>query len=531
MKRHIYSIISFLLACVMSLACLIACKDGGGNNGNVDSSSSSVEEEKSSFCFTPNTLSIGIGESAQSTVAGLKEEETVVLYTSANPTVATVDAEGRILGVAVGESIVKATTDQGNTALLAVTVYDKTLAALPTIRVAKENVNVQVGDEYDLHASLVRGEEILTGEIVWESSNGEIAKVENGKIVAIAEGNAVITAKAVYDGIMAETKVFVAVSPKGFTVCPDYTNKSVYKGNIFELTLSAMDGDETVALTDVTYKSSNSDVAYLSTENGVTMLEALSGGNVIITASFRYQNTEYTIATDMYIYGTHTVSVYALGYTNRSLDHRIRGKMYGDLITLSLENKVEGRDIKCWYVDGKKIEGNTFLMPDANVTVYAKYVNETEGDFTESFTESALFGLNQAAVTFHKGLMEDGNGATSTDNNYVEISAIGKDGGALTFNLDESVVVSNNASVTLRVYCQSSASLYLGVNETKKALFARNATKSSESVNKKTDIQTDCWIEITVPLNDLMANENVLGNFSIGVVGGKCYVDYIMLKY
>ncbi|MBQ8447187.1 MAG: Ig-like domain-containing protein [Clostridia bacterium] len=530
MKKHSYSIISFLLACVLLIACLVACK-GGGNNGNTESSSSaSVENEENSLYFSPNTLTVEIGESAQAQLTGLAEGETVV-YTSTNPTIATVDADGHVVGVAVGETLVKATTDKGDTALLAVTVYDKTLAGLPTIRVAKDNITVQVGDEYALNASLVRGDEILPGEITWESNNEEVARVENGNIVALAEGNAILTARAVYDGMTADAKISVAVSPQGFTVCPDYTNKSVYKGNVFPLTISAMDGDETITLTDVTYQSSNLDIAYLSTVDGVTTLEALKGGKVTITASFDYQNTEYTVVTDMYIYGTHTVSVYALGYTNSALDHRIRSKMYGDLITLSLDKKVAGRDIKCWYVNGEKIQGNTFLMPDENVTAYAKYVNETEGDFTVSFTQSALFGLNQATYTFHEGLLSDENGATSTDNNYVEINAVGKDGGALTFNFDQSVVVSNSASVVLRVYCQASTSLYLGINETKKALFARNVTTSSEAVNKKMDIQTNCWIEIAVPLNDFTANENVLGNFSIGIVGGKCYVDYIMLKY
>ena len=260
MKKHSYSIISFLLACVLLIACLVACK-GGGNNGNTESSSSaSVENEENSLYFSPNTLTVEIGESAQAQLTGLAEGETVV-YTSTNPTIATVDADGHVVGVAVGETLVKATTDKGDTALLAVTVYDKTLAGLPTIRVAKDNITVQVGDEYALNASLVRGDEILPGEITWESNNEEVARVENGNIVALAEGNAILTARAVYDGMTADAKISVAVSPQGFTVCPDYTNKSVYKGNVFPLTISAMDGDETITLTDVTYQSSNLDIA------------------------------------------------------------------------------------------------------------------------------------------------------------------------------------------------------------------------------------------------------------------------------
>jgi len=526
MKKRIYSILSLLLVFMLTFACFTGCKD---KDEDTSSPNSSVEEVVT-LSFSQKTVSLSIGESFQTTLTGLVEGETVQEYSSNRSSVATVDNAGKISALAVGDAVIKATTNQGNSALIAVTVYDKTLMGTPVIEVAKDNVRLQVGDAYALDARLVRGEEVLTGNIAWHTDNATVVTVENGEIRALSEGSALLTAKATYDGIETMTTVTVTVYPKDFTACPDYENKTVYKGNTFPLTVSANNGTEEVELS-VSYTSSNLDIAYLSTVDGVTTLEALKGGNVTITATFAYDGVEYTMTSEMYIYGTHTVSVYALGYTNVSRDHRITGKMYGDIVTLSLDKKVDGRDIKCWYVNGEKIEGNRFVMPDTDVIAYAKYVNETEGDFTTSFTESAMFGLNQANVTFRKGVLQDENEATNTDNNYVEIGAVGKDGGAITFNFDESVFVSDIASVVLRVYCPSSTSIYLGVGATKKALFGKNAVGSNEVINKKANIETDCWVEITVPLNDFTANDNVLSNFSIGVIGGVFYVDYIMLKY
>ena len=527
MKKRIYSILSLMLAFMFALACIAGCKDKDGDTSSSDGSA----EEVIALSFSQKTVSLAIGESLQTTLTGLEEGETVQEYSSNRVSVATVDDKGKISGVSVGDAVIKATTNQGNSALISVSVYDKTLMGMPVIEVAKDNVRLQTGDAYALDARLVRGEEILTGNIVWQTDNATVATVENGEIRALSAGNALLTAKATYDGIETVTTVAVTVYPNGFTACPDYENKTVYKGNVFPLTVSANQGTEEVELSNVTYISSNLDIAYLSTTNGVTTLEALKGGSVTITAIFTYEGVEYTMASEMYIYGTHTVGIYALGYTNISRDHRITDKMYGDIITLSLNKKVEGRDIKCWYVNGEKIEGNRFIMPDADVTAYAKYVNETEGDFTASFTESAMLGINQANVTFRTGLLQDKSNAANTDNNYVEIGAVGEDGGAITFNFDESVFVSDNASAVLRVYCKSSTYLYLGVGATKKALFGKYATSSNEAINKKADIETDRWIEITVPLNDFTANDNILSNFSIGVIGGECYVDYIMLKY
>lgn len=525
MKKRIYSILSLTLVFMFAIACFAGCKD------NDKSSSDSSAAEVVSLSFSQKTASLAIGESLQTTLTGLEEGETVREYSSNRASVAAVDDAGKISGISAGDAVIKATTNQGNSALIAVSVYDKTLMGMPVIKVAKDNVRLQVGDAYALEARLVRGEEVLTGDIAWQTDNAAVATVENGEILALSAGNAALTAKATYDGTETVTVVTVTVYPKGFTACPDYENKRVYKGNSFPLTVSANDGTEEVELANVTYTSSNHNIACLSTADGVTVLEALQGGSVTITVTFTYEGVEYAMTSEMYIYGTHTVSIYALGYTNISRDHRITGKMYGDIITLSLNKKVDGRDIKCWYVNGEKIDGNRFIMPDADVTAYAKYINETEGDFTASFTTSEMFGLNQANATFQTGVLQDKNKAVNTDGNYVEIGAVGKDGGALTFNFDESVFVSDNASAVLRIYCQSSTYVYLGVGATKNALFGKYATSNDEAINKKADIETDCWIEITIPLNDFTANDNILSNFSIGVIGGECYVDYIMLKY
>ncbi len=525
MKKGIRSILSLMLVFVLAIGGFAGCKENGND------SSSGGQETVSSLQFSTESVSLAIGESVQTALDGLEADEQVAEYFSNQTSVATVSDEGIVSGVGVGEAVVKATTDKGNTALLAVSVYDKTMEGMLVIRVAKENLRLQVGDTYALNAKLMQGEKLLDCTIAWQTENSAVATVQNGNVTAVSAGNTSVTGKATYNGMEASVTVSVTVSGIGFVACPDYENKVIYKGNVFPLTISASEQGETVALTDVRYKSSNLDVAYLSTADGITTMEALKGGVVTITATFSYKGVDYSIESELYIYGTHTVSVYALGYSSVSRDHRITGKMYGDIITLSLDKKIAGRDIKCWYVNGEKIEGDRFVMPDCDVTAYAKYVNETEGDFTSSFTSSAMFGLHQATATFYESVLTDENNATNTDGNYLALGALGADGGALTFNFDESVMVSDSANVVLRVYLKASASLYLGVGATRKVLYAKNATASEETINKKVDVQVGRWIEITVPLNDFVANENVLGNFSIGVVGGDCYIDYIMLKY
>ena len=112
----------------------------------------------------------------------------------------------------------------------------------------------------------------------------------------------------------------------------------------------------------------------------------------------------------------------------------------------------------------------------------------------------------------------------------MRLSYTGSGGASVTFAFDESVIVSDLAVATVRMYVESNASVYFGYERTRHMLYAANASSSSESL-KKTDIATEQWIEISFPLNNFLANGQLIRNFSIGVAGGACLIDYIMLKY
>lgn len=511
---------------IVFLSICFILSGGCGKTNDAHGSSEMV----STLCFNEKTLSVAVGDTVQSNLVGLEADEGIAAYSSNNSSVAQIDADGLISGISVGSAVVKAVTDKGNAALLMVEVFDKSLVNIPVIVLSKSDITIQKGDEFEIDAQLKLGTKEIECEMIWRSDDERVASVGNGKISANGEGAAIITAETVYDGVKVTAEANVTVLPIGFAICPDYENRTVYKGNSFPLSISATDEGEKISLEGIVYTSGNPDIAFLSEENGVTMLRAVAGGDVKITAEFRYDGIDYSFSTVLHIYGTHTVSVYALGYTNTSRDTLLTGKMYGDVITLELTKPVVGRAVKCWYVDGVRIEGNSFIMPDANVVAYAKYINETEGDFTASFTAGTMFGISQITPVFVTGDKKDVNGLTSTDNNYVSLTSADKSGASTTFNFDETVVVSDLSSAVIRMYCESSTSVYFGIGDTKKSLYSKTATSSTEPL-KKTNIDTDCWVEIVIPLNDFVSNGELLGNISVGISNGGCLIDYIMLKY
>ena len=72
----------------------------------------------------------------------------------------------------------------------------------------------------------------------------------------------------------------------------------------------------------------------------------------------------------------------------------MRGLLYGETVTLSLLNPIDGREVKCWYVNGEKLEGNTFSMLDENVVAIAKQVQTASISDTSFFikTSEILWG-------------------------------------------------------------------------------------------------------------------------------------------
>lgn len=521
MKRKILSAAAALLALVFSFGIWAGCSDDITEDGK-------EPPVASSLVFSPNSLTVAIGESVPTQLHGLAEGEEVASYTSNNTGVAAVDAEGNVTGVAAGNAVIKAVTGNGNVALAAVEVYDRMQVSVPVIEMNGEGLLLQTGDTYTLAASVTLGGQKVEADIAWESDDPSVVAVSRGVVTAVGEGKATITASATYNGETAVAKRQVTVLPASLSVCPDYEGRAVYRGDRFPLQVSATYNGVQFTV-DASYTSSDPEVAYVLQEEDSWTLVASSGGDTVIKAVFRHNGEEYTVATPLHVYGAHTVSIYALGYGATSRDSLLTGKLYGERITLSLKDPVAGRDIKCWYVDGVKIEGNTFIMPDSNVVAYAKYVNETEGDFTVGMSDGSLFGASQAAAEYVVGTLADSSGSTNTDGDYVKLTASGR-GASTTFTFDESVVVTEDASATVRMYVPRGVSVYFGHGSTRRFLYAENAIASSESL-KKMNIAVGQWIEVVFPLNDFVSNGQLLSDIAIGVSGGEVLLDYIMLKY
>lgn len=156
------------------------------------------------------TISIGASETLTVTYDPVDANTNKALtWSSSNTSVATVDENGKVTGVAAGTATITATTANGKTATCTVTVQ---AVAVTGVTLSKTSVSLQIGGTETLTATIAPAD-ATNKNVTWESSNTAVATVSNGQVKGIAAGSATITVKTV-DGEKTTTcSVTVTAAP------------------------------------------------------------------------------------------------------------------------------------------------------------------------------------------------------------------------------------------------------------------------------------------------------------------------------
>ncbi|THG39491.1 hypothetical protein E5990_11210, partial [Muribaculum caecicola] len=140
------------------------------------------------------TLSLEKGESVTIMATVMPEDATdkTITWASSDEAVATVDAEGKVTAVALGEATVTAKCGEVST------YCTVTVVATPaeSITISQETATLKVGETVELTAT-VMPEDATDKTVSWTSSDEAVATVDaEGKVTAVALGEAEITATA-----------------------------------------------------------------------------------------------------------------------------------------------------------------------------------------------------------------------------------------------------------------------------------------------------------------------------------------------
>lgn len=132
-----------------------------------------------------------------------------LIWTSSNPSIATVDQNGTVRAKLVGTVTITATTTDGTN--LSASCLVKVIG-ITEIMLNKTSTSIYVGDNETLTATVLPNDVILN-TLLWSSSNTSIASVDqNGKVIAKKKGVVNITATAT-DGTGISASCEVTVLP------------------------------------------------------------------------------------------------------------------------------------------------------------------------------------------------------------------------------------------------------------------------------------------------------------------------------
>lgn len=196
-----------------------------------------------------------------------------VVYTSGDETIATVDENGVITGVAEGETTITATVGE-------LSASRTVSVIIPVERLEAESMVLHLADGPAALSYTVVPEN-FTGELTFASANNSIATVDaDGQITPVAVGDTNVTVTAP-NGMTATAQVRVWDGPKELTLTPAKTE--VTKGSGTQISVTDEQGND-VDAESVTWASSDETVAQVS--GG--WVDVTGTGAVTITASTEY---------------------------------------------------------------------------------------------------------------------------------------------------------------------------------------------------------------------------------------------------
>ena len=197
-----------------------------------------------------------------------------VTWVSSNPAAATVDDTGRVTAVSVGNTVITATTADGEfKAGCNITV----VCRVTGISISEKTITLARGNSTQLSATITPSD-ATDKAVSWSSSDSSVATVDStGSVSGVAEGTATITAESHDGNFTAQCVVNVYVPVSGINLYRYSFN--ILKGSNYSLLESLTPDDATSK--SLVWTSSNPSVATVDDTGKVT---AVSTGSATVTA-------------------------------------------------------------------------------------------------------------------------------------------------------------------------------------------------------------------------------------------------------
>ena len=252
------------------------------------------------------TLEEGEYETLTATVKPDDATDKTITWKSDNDKIAAVDANGKVTAVAAGSTTITAKAGE-KSATCSITVNEKKVE-VTEITLNKTTLSLIIGDIETLVAT-VKPDNASDKTVTWSSNDKTIATVDaNGKVTAVAEGTATITAKAGEKSAVCSVEVSAPIEVTNVTL-----NKTAIELTAgFSETLTATVEPDNATDKTVTWSSNDKTIATVDANGKVT---AVAEGTATITATAGEKSATCTVKVNKVI----DVTSITLNYTALTL--------------------------------------------------------------------------------------------------------------------------------------------------------------------------------------------------------------------
>ena len=229
--------------------------------------------------LSESTKTLKIGETYKIT-ADVKPTNTTesktVSWESSNMDVVTVNSNGLITAVSVGEAMITAKAGSKE-ATCRVTVVPIEVTGVSLNEISKE---IQIGESFTL-TTKIDPVNATNQSVVWSSSDESVVKVDSGVVTGLSVGDATITVKSVSGDHSAECKVSVKPIPVSEIFFKE-ERVSIAEGRMHQLSVSVM--PENATNKTVSYESLSTNIFTVSSTGLITALKE-GVGSVVAKSS------------------------------------------------------------------------------------------------------------------------------------------------------------------------------------------------------------------------------------------------------
>lgn len=396
-----------------------------------------------------NSLTLFVGDARQLTGTVAPDDATNknINWITNKPDVATVDSNGKVTAVAVGEAIITAKTEDGEKTDTCNVTVNK-----PTIQVSEFNINptsktLEKGDKYII-AFTILPNDATNQTINWNSSNSSVVSVsDSGEIEGLSTSTEPITITGTTtDGSNISAKLMVTVTEAnvpvtGFKISPSNKTMAISETYTIQYTITP----ENATNQEIAWNSSDEACVKVSNE-GIVTVNSMPSRDVTITGT--------TADGKLKGYLTVTVSAAAIPVTsvviNEDSVNVTNGTSYNVIATVNPNNATNNS--LAWTSDNESVAtvNNSGLVTTHSVgTANVKATSQADSTKYDSITINVI--SSNVAVT---GVTIEESSHTIHKGSAYTVSAIVNPSNATNKNIDWSssntaiATVDNNGKVT-----------------------------------------------------------------------------------